>query len=178
MARLLQWMVLSAFAILSVAIPFPTAHANAEQTPSTVVAIQDEEVNQNAVATRIVYPYDGIAEDSEGAGDQRLGSTSDLQCKCPKRHPRGHHRRRHHPRSAYTKRDVDELNVVLNAEYLEAEFFLNAAYGYGLDKFNGTAVNISGPSPIGAQKARMGKFVEHMAKEFGLQSLGHIRLAL
>ena len=174
MARFLQWMVLSAFAILSVAIPFPTAHANAEQTSSTL-AILDDEVNHDPAAARISYPYGGIAEDSEGAGDQRLASTSDLQCKCPKRHHRSHHRR-HHPRSAYTKRDVDELNVVLNAEYLEAEFFLNAAYGYGLDKFNGTAVNISGPSPIGAQKARMGKFVEHMAKEFGLQSLGHIRL--
>lgn len=174
MARFLQWMILPALAMLSVAIPFPTAHADAEQTSSTV-AIHNEEVHHNAAPLELITH---TTEDSEEAGNQGLASTSDLQCKCAKRNHRGHRRRRHHPRSAYTKRDVDELNVVLNAEYLEAEFFLNAAYGYGLDKFNGTAVNISGPSPIGAQKARMGKFVEHMAKEFGLQSLGHIRLAL
>lgn len=108
------------------------------------------------------------------------GTNAPPECKCPKR--RSHHHgikshkaKKHHKRPEFTKRDLDELNVLLNAEYLEAEFFLYTAYGYGLDKFNGSQLNITGPSPIGGQKGKMGKFVEHIAKELGLQGLGHVR---
>lgn len=97
-------------------------------------------------------------------------------CKCKGKARKHLKKHRNRTRPAFTSRDIDELNVVLNAEYLEAEFFLHAAYGFGLDKFNGTSVNITGPAPLGAEKAHTGRFIEHLAKEFGLQSLGHISL--
>lgn len=110
--------------------------------------------------------------DTEGmeAVDEKVAAL----CKCNKRHHK-HKKHKNHTRPAFTSRDIDELNVILNAEYLEAEFFLHAAYGFGLDHFNGTSLNVTGPAPLGAQKAHTGRFIEHLAKEFGLQSLGHIR---
>lgn len=123
------------------------------------------------------FHYDAEDDtDTEGLETQleEMVESSPPQCKCPKRHHK-HKKHRPHVRPAFSNRDVEELNVILNSEYLEAEFFLHSAYGYGLDNFNGTSVNVTGPIPVGAQKAHTGRFVEHLAKEFGLQSMGHIR---
>lgn len=149
--------------------------AIAEHVKNTeAVAISREEVEEGLDSP---FHYD-TEDDTDSEGPEREFAekleSSPPHCKCPKR-PHKHKKHRPHVRPAFSNRDVEELNVLLNSEYLEAEFFLHAAYGYGLDKFNGTSVNVTGPQPIGAQKAHTGRFIEHLAKEFGLQSLGHIR---
>ena len=70
--------------------------------------------------------------------------------------------------------DVDLLEFPLNLEYLEAEFFLYGAYGYGLDKI---APNLTkgGPTPIGAKRGQMDKFTRDVIKQFALQEVGHLR---
>ncbi|GMY27966.1 desiccation-related protein PCC13-62-like [Fagus crenata] len=70
--------------------------------------------------------------------------------------------------------DVDILEFPLNLEYLEAEFFLYGAYGYGLDKI---APNLTkgGPTPIGAKRGEMDNFTRDVIKQFALQEVGHLR---
>lgn len=159
--------------ILVTALLCPT-FAIAEEQSNTLDAV-DIPKETDEVDTPFHYNADDDT-DTEGLETEfgvSLESTPP-HCKCPKQHHK-HKKHRPHVRPDFSNRDVDELNVILNAEYLEAEFFLHGAYGFGLDKFNGTAVNVTGPPPIGAQKAHTGRFIEHLAKEFGLQSLGHIR---
>ncbi|XP_057778132.1 ferritin-like catalase Nec2 [Salvia miltiorrhiza] len=73
-----------------------------------------------------------------------------------------------------TRRDKDLFKFSLNMEYLEAEFFLWGAFGYGLDRAAPALVN-GGPPPAAAQKANLDSLTEHMIGEFGLQEIGHIR---
>ncbi|PKU79930.1 desiccation-related protein PCC13-62 [Dendrobium catenatum] len=70
--------------------------------------------------------------------------------------------------------DVDLLEFPLNLEYLEAEFFLWAALGYGLDR---VAPNLSlgGPPPIGVRKANLDPFVRDIVTQFGYQEVGHLK---
>ncbi|KAM6565732.1 hypothetical protein CsatA_024860 [Cannabis sativa] len=70
--------------------------------------------------------------------------------------------------------DVDLLEFPLNLEYLEAEFFLFGALGYGLDK---VAPNLSkgGPPPIGAKKANLDSLTKDIILQFGWQEVGHLR---
>merc|ERR1712183_572547 len=70
--------------------------------------------------------------------------------------------------------DVVLLEFPLNLEYLEAEFFLYGAYGYGLNKI---APNLTkgGPTPIGAKRGKMDNFIRDVIKQFALQEVGHLR---
>jgi len=70
--------------------------------------------------------------------------------------------------------DVDWLEFPLNLEYLEAEFFLWSALGYGLDHVAPELVS-GGPAPIGAQKANLDPLVLEVIKEFAYQEVGHLR---
>ncbi|XP_060191439.1 desiccation-related protein PCC13-62-like [Lycium barbarum] len=72
------------------------------------------------------------------------------------------------------KSDVDLLEFPLNLEYLEAEFFLWAAFGCGLDSF---APNLAagGPPPIGARVAKLSPLIRDVIVQFGFQEVGHLR---
>jgi hypothetical protein len=71
--------------------------------------------------------------------------------------------------------DVDPVQFALNLEYTEAEFFLHAAYGVGLDEI-APKLALGGPPPVGARKANLDQVTWRIVAEFGLQEVGHIRL--
>ncbi|KAM0901512.1 hypothetical protein ACQ4PT_019957 [Festuca glaucescens] len=70
--------------------------------------------------------------------------------------------------------DVDPLQFALNLEYTEAEFFLHAAYGVGLDQI-APNLTLGGPPPVGAMKANLDEVTWRVVAEFGLQEVGHVR---
>ncbi|KAI4335018.1 hypothetical protein L6164_013705 [Bauhinia variegata] len=70
--------------------------------------------------------------------------------------------------------DVDLLEFPLNLEYLEAEFFLWGALGYGLDKVAPELAG-GGPSPKGAQIAMLDPLTRDVILQFGYQEVGHLR---
>lgn len=70
--------------------------------------------------------------------------------------------------------DVDWLEFPINLEYLEAEFFLWSAFGYGLDKAAPELVS-GGPPPKGGQKANLDPFLLEVVKDFAYQEVGHLR---
>ncbi|XP_040377512.1 desiccation-related protein PCC13-62-like [Oryza brachyantha] len=70
--------------------------------------------------------------------------------------------------------DVDTVRFALNLEYTEAEFFLIAAYGKGLDHF-APNLTLGGPPPVGARKADLDELTWDVAAEFGLQEIAHLR---
>lgn len=70
--------------------------------------------------------------------------------------------------------DVDPMQFALNLEFTEAEFFLHAAYGVGLDHV-APKLALGGPPPAGARKASLDDVTWRIAAEFGLQEVGHIR---
>lgn len=78
------------------------------------------------------------------------------------------------PTPHVSKDDANLILLALNLEYLEAELFLNAAYGSGLDTF-GPELAAGGPAPIGAQKANLDPLVLDLTQQLGLQEVGHIR---
>lgn len=73
--------------------------------------------------------------------------------------------------------DVNLLEFPLNLEYLEAEFFLYGALGYGLDKH---APNLTGggPTPLGGKQAKLDAFTKDVVFQFALQEVGHLRSVL
>ncbi|KAK1692954.1 hypothetical protein QYE76_009651 [Lolium multiflorum] len=70
--------------------------------------------------------------------------------------------------------DLEQLQFLLNAKFIEAEWFLHAALGRGIDRL---ARNLSagGPPPAGARKASLDFHTTEIAAELGYQELGHIR---
>jgi len=90
-----------------------------------------------------------------------------------------HRRSRHHGSPGYHPRkvigaDVDWLEFPLNLEYLEAEFFLWSAAGYGLDHV-APELPEGGPPPFGAQLAHLDSVVREVILEFAYQEVGHLR---
>ncbi|XP_014517933.2 desiccation-related protein PCC13-62 [Vigna radiata var. radiata] len=77
-------------------------------------------------------------------------------------------------RASDPKSDVDLLEFPLNLEYLEAEFFLFGALGYGLDVFAPELAG-GGPPPIGAKAANLDNFFKDVILQFGFQEVGHLR---
>ncbi|MCD7452150.1 hypothetical protein HAX54_015262 [Datura stramonium] len=72
------------------------------------------------------------------------------------------------------KEDRDYVHFAQNLEFWEAEYFLWASYGYGLDVL---APNLTkgGPPPIGVQKANLDPLIHNIIMEFGNQEIGHLR---
>lgn len=70
--------------------------------------------------------------------------------------------------------DKELAQVALNLEYFEAEYFLWAAYGYGLDVIAEYLVD-GGPAPLGAQKANLDPYYTDLYIQMGLQEVGHLR---
>ncbi|CAA0834277.1 Unknown protein [Striga hermonthica] len=70
--------------------------------------------------------------------------------------------------------DHELMAFPLNLEYLEAEFFLCGAFGYGLDH-EARQIAMNGPRPIGCTKANLGKYVLDNIKQMAYQEVGHLR---
>ncbi|KAF8394566.1 hypothetical protein HHK36_020778 [Tetracentron sinense] len=73
--------------------------------------------------------------------------------------------------------DVDPVQFAVNLEYLEAEFFLWGALGYGLDHV-APELALGGPPPIGAMKANLDYLTLNIITEFAYQEVGHLRYSL
>lgn len=70
--------------------------------------------------------------------------------------------------------DKDLIQVALNLEFLETEFFLNGALGRGLDSLE-PEMAAGGPPPTGASKANLDHTTYRIIEEFGYQEIGHLR---
>ncbi|KAL3727837.1 hypothetical protein ACJRO7_032564 [Eucalyptus globulus] len=79
-----------------------------------------------------------------------------------------------HYRHKVPRSDVDLLEFPLNLEYFEAELFLYASLGYGLDKV-APNLTMGGPSPIGARAANLGPLIKDIILQFALQEVGHLK---
>ncbi|KAF4354309.1 hypothetical protein G4B88_007438 [Cannabis sativa] len=76
--------------------------------------------------------------------------------------------------SSVLNSDVDLLEFPLNLEFLETEFFLYGALGYGLDRV-APHLTKGGPSPVGATKANLDNITADIITQFGFQEVGHLR---
>lgn len=70
--------------------------------------------------------------------------------------------------------DMEQLQFLLNAKFVEAEWFLHAALGRGVD-FLDRNLSAGGPRPAGARKASLDFRTTEVAAELGYQEVGHIR---
>ncbi|TVU17799.1 hypothetical protein EJB05_33856 [Eragrostis curvula] len=70
--------------------------------------------------------------------------------------------------------DMEQLQFLLNAKYVEAEWFLHGALGRGVD-FLDRNLSGGGPRPVGARKADLDFRTTEIAAELGYQEVGHIR---
>ncbi|KAK8456566.1 hypothetical protein SEVIR_3G037901v4 [Setaria viridis] len=70
--------------------------------------------------------------------------------------------------------DMEQLQFLLNAKFVEAEWFLHAALGRGVD-FLDRNLSAGGPRPSGARKAALDFRTTEVAAELGYQEVGHIR---
>ncbi|XP_010479201.1 PREDICTED: desiccation-related protein PCC13-62-like [Camelina sativa] len=80
----------------------------------------------------------------------------------------------HKEEKSCTNKDRKLLEFPLNLEYLEAEFFLFGALGFGLDKV-APNLTMGGPSPLGAQKANLDPLTRDVILQFAWQEVGHLR---
>ncbi|KAG8063394.1 hypothetical protein GUJ93_ZPchr0003g17385 [Zizania palustris] len=90
----------------------------------------------------------------------------DHQCRLPPPPP--------HTPVAVFPHDVDPVQFALNLEFTEAEFFLHAAFGKGLDHF-APNLTLGGPPPVGAMKANLDELTWRVIAEFAYQEIGHLR---
>ncbi|XP_074291910.1 desiccation-related protein PCC13-62-like [Silene latifolia] len=72
------------------------------------------------------------------------------------------------------QQDIDLIEFNLNLVYLEAEFLLHGALGYGLDKV-APDLAARGPTPKGSKKAFLDPFTHSIIYQLGLQKVGNIR---
>ncbi|EEC78533.1 hypothetical protein OsI_18484 [Oryza sativa Indica Group] len=70
--------------------------------------------------------------------------------------------------------DMAHIQFLLNAKFVEAEWFLHGALGRGIDFIDG-ALSGGGPPPTGARKATIDFRATEVAAELGYQEVGHIR---
>ncbi|CAN6349706.1 unnamed protein product [Urochloa humidicola] len=70
--------------------------------------------------------------------------------------------------------DMEQLQFLLNAKFVEAEWFLHAALGRGVDYLDRN-LSGGGPRPSGARKASLDFRTTEVAAELGYQEVGHIR---
>ncbi|KAG0605660.1 hypothetical protein M758_9G077900 [Ceratodon purpureus] len=75
----------------------------------------------------------------------------------------------------FTENDRVIIQGALNLEYLEAEYFLWAAYGYGLDELY-PGMSEGGPPPMGVRKANLGPYYDDLFMQLGQQEVGHLRI--
>jgi hypothetical protein len=70
---------------------------------------------------------------------------------------------------AVTQNDIDILNFALNLEYLEAEYYLRAAFGRGLDDSDttgtGTRGNVTGGSAVPFTNPTFRDYAEEIARD-------------
>lgn len=78
-------------------------------------------------------------------------------------------------KSVVPQSDADLLEFPLNLEYLEAELFLWASLGRGLDNV-APDLTMGGPPPVGARKAILDPFTNDVILQFAYQEVGHLRL--
>ena len=72
--------------------------------------------------------------------------------------------------------DADILNFALNLEYLEAEFYLRAAFGKGLDDADvGGGYGTLGPVTGGHQVNFQNKLIKNYAIEIAMEEQNHVR---
>ncbi|OIT34771.1 PREDICTED: desiccation-related protein PCC13-62-like [Nicotiana attenuata] len=72
------------------------------------------------------------------------------------------------------REDIDLMQFSENLEFLEAEYYLWATHGYGLDVVAPELV-MGGPPPIGVRKANLHPFAKTIVSEFAMQEVGHLR---
>ncbi|CAN4115920.1 unnamed protein product [Withania somnifera] len=72
------------------------------------------------------------------------------------------------------KEDIDYVHFAQNLEFWEAEYFLLATYGHGLDVM-APYLTKGGPPPIGAQKSNLDALTHNIIVEFGNEEIGHLR---
>ena len=72
--------------------------------------------------------------------------------------------------SAVAQTDNDLLNFALNLECLEAEYYSNAVYGYGLN----TSTLGSGPGSTGGLKANLSPDLLRIARELVNDEINHV----
>ncbi|KAE8772264.1 desiccation-related protein PCC13-62-like [Hordeum vulgare] len=70
--------------------------------------------------------------------------------------------------------DMEQLQFLLNPKFVEAEWFLHAALGRGIDYLDRN-LSAGGPPPVGARKASLDFRTTEIAAELGYQEVGHIR---
>ncbi|XP_062230778.1 ferritin-like catalase Nec2 [Phragmites australis] len=70
--------------------------------------------------------------------------------------------------------DMEQLQFLLNAKFVEAEWFLHCALGRGVD-FLDRNLSAGGPRPVGARRADLDFRTTEIAAELGYQEVGHIR---
>lgn len=75
------------------------------------------------------------------------------------------------------REDIDLMQFSENLEFLEAEYYLWATHGYGLDVVAPELV-MGGPPPIGVRKANLDPFAKNIITEFAMQEVGHLRFIL
>ncbi len=78
------------------------------------------------------------------------------------------------PARAQAITEADVLNFALNLEYLEAEYYLRAVYGRGLDAAD---VGSGAGSVTGGRQVRFGaRYQREIAQEIAQDELNHVRL--
>ncbi|MCO5550113.1 hypothetical protein L7F22_003593 [Adiantum nelumboides] len=77
------------------------------------------------------------------------------------------------PNRNVTQQEIDTFHFAMNVEYLEAEWFSWAAFGYGLDVV--APYFARGPPPIGVHRANLDELTYSICAQFAWQEVDHLR---